>query len=195
VWQVTNTATTPEVGSIGHTSAQPGVSVTIAGKGFGTSTGSVLFGTTAATVTSWSDASVTFKVPSLGNGVYSAQLKTAGGTAANTIQFTVLTASLIPVTFTVNNATPTNTGDYIFLAGSGVELGNWGTTFDTAIGPMLDPNYPNWFLNVSVPAGTTIQFKFLKIAANGTVTWENGSNHSYTVPSSGNGFVNVNWQY
>lgn len=195
VWQVTNTATSPEVGSIGPTSAQPGVSVSIAGKGFGTSTGSVLFGTTAATITSWSDTGVTFKVPSVGNGVYSAQLKTAGGVAANTIQFTVLTASLIPVTFTVNNATPTSTGDYIFLAGSGVELGNWGTTFDSAIGPMLDPNYPNWFLNVSVPAGTTIQFKFLKIAADGTVTWENGSNHSYTVPSSGNGFVNVNWQY
>ena len=195
VWQVTSTAATPEVGSIGPTSAQAGVSVTIAGKGFGTSTGSVLFGTTAATITAWSDTSVTFKVPSVSNGVYTAQLKTAGGTAANTIQFTVLTASLISVTFTVNNATPTNTGDYIFLAGSGVELGNWGTTFDSAIGPMLDPNYPNWFLNVSVPAGTTIQFKFLKIAADGTVTWENGSNHSYTVPSTGNGFVNVNWQY
>ena len=195
VWQVTSTATSPEVGSIGPTSAQAGVSVTVAGKGLGTSTGSVLFGTTAATITSWSDTSVTFKVPAVGNGVYSAQLKTAGGVAANTIQFTVLTASLIPVTFTVNNATPTTTGDYIFLAGSGVELGNWGTTFDTAIGPMLDPNYPNWFLNVSVPAGTTLQFKFLKIAADGTVTWENGSNHSYTVPSSGNGFVNVDWQY
>ena len=52
--------------------------------------------------------------------------------------------------------------------------------------------YPNWFLNVSVPAGQTIQFKFLKIAANGTVTWENGSNHFYTVPTSGVSSVNVN---
>jgi len=31
-----------------------------------------------------------------------------------------------------------------------------------------------------MPAGQTIQFKFVKIAANGTVTWENGSNHQYT---------------
>jgi Starch binding domain len=60
---------------------------------------------------------------------------------------------------------------------------------------MLDPNYPAWFLNASVPAGTQIQFKFIKIAANGTVTWENGNNHTYTVPSSGVGYVNVNWQY
>jgi hypothetical protein len=169
--------------------------VTVAGKGFGTATGQVLFGTTAASIQSWSDALVIFTVPSVGNGIYQAQLKTSGGTLANTIQFTVLAAQLIPVTFTVNNATPTSTGDYIFLTGSTIELGSWGTTFDTSIGPMLDPNYPNWFLNASLPAGTLVQFKFIKIAANGTVTWENGSNHQYTVPSSGTGSVTVNWQY
>ena len=167
----------------------------IAGKGFGNSTGSVHFGTSAATINSWSDSSVTCTVPSVSNGVYSVQLYTAGNVAANTIQFTVLTAKLIPITFTVNNATPTNTGGYIFLTDGCVELGNWGTTFDAAIGPMLDPNYPNWFRNASVPPGATIQFKFIKIAANGAVTWENGSNHTYTVPTSGDGYVNVNWQY
>ena len=195
VWQSTSTPSAPEVGSIGPTVGQPGMTVTIAGKGFGSSTGSVLFGTTAATIKSWSDSSVTFTVPSVTNGVYTAQLKTNGGVAANTIQFTVLTAQLIPVTFTVNNATPTSTGDYIFLTGGSVELGNWGTTFDTAIGPMLDPNYPNWFLNASMPAGANIQFKFIKIASDGTVTWENGSNHSYTVPTSGTANVTVSWQY
>ena len=195
VWQFTSTASSPEVGSIGPTVGQAGMKATIAGKGFGTSTGSVLFGSTAATIQSWSDSSVTFTVPNVTNGVYQAQLKNSSGTAANTIPFTVLTAKLIPVTFTVNNATPTNPGDYIFVTGSTVELGNWGTTFDTAVGPMLDPNYPNWFLNTSMPAGTQIQFKFIKIAANGMVTWENGSNHQYTVPTSGTAFVNVNWQY
>jgi glycosidase len=194
VWQSTATPTTPEVGSIGPTIGQPGMKVTIAGKGFGTTAGTILFGTSAATINSWSDSSVTFTVPSVTNGVYSAQLKSSAGTPANTIQFTVLTAQLVPVTFTVNNATPTSPGDYIFLTGSTVELGNWGTTFDTAVGPMLDPSYPNWFLNTSMPAGATIQFKFIKIAANGTVTWENGMNHQYTVPASGTGFVTVTWQ-
>jgi hypothetical protein len=169
--------------------------VTIAGKGFGTSTGSVTFGTTAATVTAWSDSSVTFTVPNVANGLYNVQLANAAHTnAANTIQFTVLTAKLIPVTFTVNNASPTNVGDYIFLTGAGIELGSWGTTFDAAIGPMLAPNYPNWFVNASVPAGATIQFKFIKIASGGAVTWEGGANHSYTVPTSGTGFVTVTWQ-
>jgi hypothetical protein len=183
------------MGSIGPTVGQPGMKVTIAGKGFGNSTGQVLFGTTAGSIGAWSDSSVNFTVPNVGNGIYQVQLKNSSGTAANTIQFTVLAAKSIPVTFTVNNATPTSTGDYIFLTGSTIELGSWGTTFDTAVGPMLDPNYPNWFLNASVPAGATIQFKFIKIASNGTVTWENGSNHQYTVPTSGVGSVNVNWQY
>ena len=194
VWQLAGGEPGPAVGSIGPTVGQPGMNVTIAGDQFGSSPGNVTVNGAAAAIQSWSNTSVTFTVPSVTNGVYPVQLATASGAKANTIQFTVLTAKLIPVTFTVNNATPTNIGDYIFLTGSTVELGNWGTTFDTAIGPMLAPNFPNWFLNVSLPAGTTVQFKFIKIAADGTVTWENGSNHTYTVPSSGTGSVNVNWQ-
>jgi len=195
VWQLAGGEPGPSVGSIGPTIGQPGMTVTVAGDNFGSSTGSVSINGTAATVQSWSNTSVNFKVPNVTNGVYQVQLKSSAGTAANTIQFTVLAAKLIPVTFTVNNASPTSTGDFIFLSGNTVELGQWGSTFDTAIGPMLDPNYPNWFLNTSMPAGQTIQFKFVKIAANGTVTWENGSNHQYTVPTSGVGSVNVNWQY
>jgi hypothetical protein len=197
VWQFTEGAAAPEVGSIGPTVGQPGVKVTIAGRNFGATqgAGSVKFGTTAATINSWSDTSIVATVPSVTNGSYSVTVTNNGGTASNGIQFTVLTAKLIPVTFTVNNATSTVTGDYIFLTGNTVELGNWATTWDGAVGPMLPPNYPNWFLNVSVPAGQTIQFKFIKIAAGGAVTWEAGSNHTYTVPTSGTGFVNVNWQY
>jgi hypothetical protein len=153
VWQATASAVGPQAGSIGPTVGQAGVRFIIAGKGFGGARGSVLFGSTAASIVSWSDTQVTFNVPGVVPGVYNVQLKNSGGTAANVIQFKVLTARLVPVTFTVNNAIQTNVGDFIFLTGSTVELGNWGTTFDTAIGPMLDPNFPNWFLNVSVPAG------------------------------------------
>jgi glycosidase len=195
VWQYQVNATAPEVGSIGPRIGQPGMTVTIAGDGFGTSTGSVLFGTTPATILTWTNSSVTFTVPGVTNGAYNVQLKTSGGIAANTIAFTVLTAKLIPVTLTVNNANPTSMGDYIFVTGSTVELGNWGTTFQTAIGPMMAPNYPNWFLNVSLPAGQTVQFKFIDIQSTGSVVWENGSNHSYTVPTSGTGSSTLNWQY
>jgi glycosidase len=195
VWQRNGAATAPEIGSIGPTVGQPGMRITIAGDGFGSATPSVKVNGTVATVDSWSNTSATFTVPNISGGIYSVQLANSQHALGNTIPFTVLTAKLIPVTFTVDNATPTSPGDYTFLTGDTVELGNWGTTFDAAVGPMLDPNYPNWFLNVSVPAGQNIQFKFIKIAANGAVTWENGANHSYTVPISGTGYVTVSWQY
>jgi len=134
-------------------------------------------------------------VPSVSNGNYNVTVTNSSSQLSNGIQFTVLTAKLIAVTFTVYNATPTSVGDYIFLTGNTVELSNWSTSWDGAVGPMLTPNYPNWFLCASVPAGQTIQFKFIKITANGSVTWEAGSNHTYTVPTSGTGYVNVNWQY
>jgi hypothetical protein len=60
---------------------------------------------------------------------------------------------------------------------------------------MLAPNYPNWFLNVALPAGQTVQYKLIDIQANGNVVWENGANHSYTVPAGGTSAVTVNWQY
>jgi glycosidase len=195
VWQVTEGAAAPEIGSLGPTAGQPGVKTVIAGRNFGSTGGSVKFGTTIATVNSWSPTQIVVTTPTVTNGSYNVTVTNSGGTVSNGIQYTVLTAKLIPVTFTVYNATPTSTGDYIFLTGNTIELGAWSTTWDGAVGPMLTPNYPNWFLTASVPAGQTIQFKFIKIAAGGAVTWENGSNHTYTVPASGTGFVNVNWQY
>jgi glycosidase len=195
VWQFTEGSAPPEVGSIGPTSGQSGVKVTIAGRNFGSTAGSVKFGTTTSTINSWTPTQIVCTTPSVTNGVYNVTVTNSSSQVSNSIQYTVLTAKLIPVTFTVNNATSTQTGDYIFLTGNTVELGSWSTTWDGAVGPMLTPNYPNWFLNASVPAGQTIQFKFIKIAANGTVTWEAGNNHQYTVPNSGTGFVTVNWQY
>jgi glycosidase len=195
VWQFTEGTAGPEIGSLGPTVGQPGVKTVIAGKNFGTTTGTVKFGTTTATVNSWSATQIVVTTPAVTNGNYNVTVTTSGGSVSNGIQFTVLTAKLIPVTFTVYNATPTTTGDYIFLTGNTVELGAWSTTWDGAFGPMLTPNYPDWFITASVPAGQTIQFKFIKIAAGGGVTWENGANHTYTVPTTGTGFVNVNWQY
>ena len=194
VWTFSpGTATTPSLASVGPGVAQPGVQVTLAGSFSGTNT--VKFGTTTASVVSSSSNQIVVTVPSVANGNYNVTVTDSGNHVSNGVAFTLLTAKLIPVTFTVNNATPTNPGDYIFLTGSTVELGNWSTTWDGAVGPMLTPNYPNWFVNAGMPAGQAIQFKFIKIAANGAVTWENGTNHSYTVPASGTGFVTVNWQY
>jgi len=198
VWQITGTPGAPALGSLGPNAGQPGVKVTIAGRNFGTTKGTVKLGTTAvlpANIDSWSPTKIVFTVPAVSNGNYNVTVNSSAGQVSNGLQFTALTAKLIPVTLTIFNASPTQIGDYIFLTGNTVELGNWTTTWDGAVGPLLTPNYPNWFICASLPAGQTIQFKFIKIAANGAVTWEAGSNHTYTVPQTGTGFVNANWQY
>jgi glycosidase len=194
IWQRQAAATFPEAGSIGPHVGQPGMQVTLAGDGFGDSQGAVLFGAASATVLSWSNTSVTFSVPAVPGGAYRVRLKSSSGADSNTLPFTVLSAKLIPVTFTVHNATRTRPGDFIFLTGDTVELGNWGATFQSAVGPMLDPHNPDWFLNVSLPAGQTVQFKFIAIRSDGSVQWEGGANHTYAVPASGTSFVDVTWQ-
>jgi glycosidase len=198
VWQRDPTVSMAQLGNVTPTAAQPGVKVVISGQGFGASTGTVKFGTTTAAITSWSDQQIVATVPTVGHGVHAVTVTRSGsGTLSNAFNFTAYQAKLIPVTFTVNNASPTNPGDNIYLTGNTIELSNWASTKQAAVGAMLTTagTYPNWWLTVSVPAGATLQFKAIKIQANGTVTWENGSNHSYTVPASGVGTVNVNWQY
>jgi hypothetical protein len=203
VWSYADGQTTAQIGAILPITGQPGMNVTINGSGFGTGSGTVKFGTTAATVVSWSPSSVTVQVPSVAADPYRVTLTTLSGqNSANDIGFTVLTGRQVPVTFFINNAAPTVNGDYIYLTGTGTELG-WATTTAGAVGPLLTNadvwgttcQYPKWCLTTSVPAGVTVQFKFIRIKADGSVTWEAGSNHSYAVPASGVGKVTVNWQY
>lgn len=195
VWQYTEQSNTPHLGSLGPSLGQHGVKVTLSGQDFGTAKGTVKFGTTLAPVVSWSPTQIVVTTPSVPSGNHDVTVNSPSGRVSNALSYTVLAAKLIPVTFTVNNAGQTQVGDYIFLTGNTVELGNWSTTWDGAVGPMLAPNYPNRFLTASVPAGKTIQFKFIKISASGAVTWEAGANHSFIVPTNGVGSVKVNWQY
>lgn len=198
VWQRDPSSTSPQLGNLTPTAAQPGVRVVISGQGFGTSSGSVRFGSTLATINSWSEQQVIVTVPNVAQGVHAVTVTRAGGsTASNGFNFSVYQARLIPVTFTVNNAAPTNPGDAIYLTGNSIELSNWASTSTGAVGAMLTTpsTYPNWWLTVSVPAGKTIEFKAIRIRANGTVSWEAGANHSYTVPTTGVGNVTINWQY
>lgn len=199
VWQIDPAASGAQLGNVTPTAAQPGVKVTIAGQGFGATTGTVKFGTTVAAISSWKDQEIVATVPAVGQGNVAVTVTPAGsGTASNAFTFGVYQAKLIPVTFTINNALATQPGDAIYLTGNTLELTNWTASAKGSVGPMLTnaTTYPNWWLTVSVPAGKTIEFKAIRVQANGTVTWENGAtNHSYTVPTSGVGFVNVNWQY
>ncbi|MFJ8750603.1 carbohydrate-binding module family 20 domain-containing protein [Streptomyces sp. NPDC102441] len=79
------------------------------------------------------------------------------------------------------NAT-TQPGQNIYVTGNQAALGNW----DPGSALKLDPaTYPVWKLDVSLPAGTSFEYKYLRKDAGSNVTWESGANRTATVPSTG----------
>ncbi|GAA2401778.1 carbohydrate-binding module family 20 domain-containing protein [Streptomyces glaucosporus] len=82
-------------------------------------------------------------------------------------------------------------GENIHIAGNRPELGNW----NTGQAPKLDPSgYPVWKLDVSLPPGTTFQYKYLRKDGSGNVTWESGANRTATVPADGRIVLNDTWR-
>lgn len=197
VWQYTATSSSPLIGNVDPMMGIAGDMITITGRGFGSSTGSVKFGTNAATVLSWTDSQVKVAVPSVAAGKYSIKVTSAAGTASNSYDgFEVLSGTQISARLKVNNAS-TDWGSSVYVVGSVSELGNWDPA--NAIGPMFNATstigmYPTWFYDVNLPAGQTIQYKFIKKDANGNVTWESGSNHTITTPASGTASATTDWQ-
>lgn len=88
------------------------------------------------------------------------------------------------------NAT-TSWGENIYVTGDNTRLGDWNP--DNAL--KLDPAaYPVWKLDVSLPAGTSFEYKYLRKDANGKVTWESGANRTATVSSSGTVVLGDTWR-
>ncbi|MGW3042150.1 carbohydrate-binding module family 20 domain-containing protein [Kitasatospora sp. NPDC001159] len=91
-------------------------------------------------------------------------------------------------TFNVNETT--TWGQNVYLVGSIPALGSWNTS--QAI-PLSSANYPTWGGTVTLPANTSIEYKYVIKNADGSITWEPGNNHSFTTGSSGNGTLNDTW--
>ncbi|OKJ10223.1 carbohydrate-binding module family 20 domain-containing protein [Kitasatospora sp. CB01950] len=99
-------------------------------------------------------------------------------------------ASTAPGASFAVNAT-TSFGQNIYLVGDAAALGGW----DTSKALLLDSAaYPVWKLDVALPAGTAIQYKYLRKDAAGNVTWESGANRTATVPASGKVTLNDTWR-
>lgn len=191
VWQYSATSeSAPIIGNIDPLVGIEGNTVTISGRGFGSSVGSVKLGTVSATVTSWSDSCIKFIVPAVSAGYYDVKVTTASGQfTQNYAQYKVLSGSQVAVRFIAKNAA-TAYGQNVYVVGNCIELGNWDTS--KAVGPFYNAtssiaSYPDWFFDLSVPAGTALEFKFIKKDANGNVVWESGSNHVYVTPTNTTG--------
>ena len=197
VWQYTATIAAPTIAHVGPMLGKPGNTITLDGRGFSGTKGTVYFGAAAVTgiaIASWEDTEIKVTVPSITAGVYGISVKTAGLVTSGTYNnFELLTGPQVTVRFVVNNAF-TVSGENIYLTGDKYELTNWSAA--TPLGPLFNQvvyQYPTWYTDVSVPASSFISFKFMRKSAGPTV-WEGGNNHTFTSPASGTATVIVNWQ-
>lgn len=193
VWSYNPSASTaaPHIGDVISTMGRAGNHVFIYGTGLGGSP-TVNFGSAGATVVSASDTMIEAIVPSAATPGDVNITVAKGQNTSNTFTYTVLSGDLNQVIFHVNAST--NYGENIYVVGSIPELGSWNTSKCTEA--MLCPNYPQWFLPVSVPVGTTFQFKFIKKDASGNVTWESSNNRVVTSSSNATGTtdtITYNW--
>lgn len=194
VWQVSSIANRPAVGSIAPTDGEPGMEITIVGTHFGKTRGNVNFDNVPAKVLSWADRMVVVRVPKIHDGISKIVLTDNSGIATNPVNFTLHQARLIPVTFTLSNAPVVNEGDRLYLTGSTAELGNWTTAIESIPGPFLCSHSPKCFLDISIPAGSKVQYKYLLVGKGGTVTWQEKHMHEYSVPVSGTGTAEASIQ-
>ncbi|KAI0366013.1 glycoside hydrolase [Pilatotrama ljubarskyi] len=96
-------------------------------------------------------------------------------------------------TVTINFAeTATTTfGENIFVVGSIPQLGSWNPANAIALS---SASYPTWTVSVSVPAGTTFEYKFIRKETDGSVVWESDPNRSDTAPASGTQTITTSWR-
>ena len=71
-------------------------------------------------------------------------------------------------------------GENVYVLGNRAELSNWNTAGGVALS---SATYPVWQGTVNLPAGTAVEYKYVK--KNGsTVTWESGANRTLNTGSA-----------
>ncbi|MEU2336034.1 carbohydrate-binding module family 20 domain-containing protein [Streptomyces sp. NPDC013172] len=132
------------------------------------------------------------KKDSSGNVTWESNANRAAATTTSAVSldnsWNVANADATDVTF--NEYATTDYGTNVYVVGSLASLGSWNT--GDAI-PLSSETYPTWRKLVIVPKSTTFTYKFLKKDSSGTVTWESGTNRSYTTGTS-SGYTSDTWK-
>lgn len=181
-----DSVSTPRIGDVINTMGRAGQKIYISGQGLGGSP-KVYFGTVQATVLSATDREIVAVVPNGATAGINDITVINNGLTSNVFKYNVLSGDQNQVIFHVN--AQTNYGENIYVVGSIPELGSWDPSKSTEA--MHCPAYPEWYLPVSVPAGTTFEFKFIKKDGNGNVTWESSSNRVFTSDSTSTGVADT----
>ncbi|KAJ9211490.1 CAZyme family GH15 and CBM20 [Paecilomyces variotii] len=136
---------------------------------------------------SWGETSAS-SVPSVcsatsATGPYSTATNTNWGssTTATTTGSCTTTPTAVAVTFDV--LATTNYGENVYVVGSVSALGSWDT--DSAVALSADEytsSNPLWYGTVTLPAGESIEYKYIKKETDGSIVWESDPNRDYDVP-------------
>jgi len=179
VWSYkTNNDATPKIGDVISTVGIKGDSVYIYGSGF-TGNIEVLFDGELAPIHTQDNHFIHTKVPtSVSAGKIDIVIK-RGSQESNPFTYNVLSGEQAQVVFNIQETT--NYGENIYVVGNIPELGSWDIL--NAPEAFHNPEYPYWFLPVSLPVGETIEFKFVKIDGSGNVIWEDGDNRTISTPN------------
>ncbi|GFF35710.1 acid alpha-amylase [Aspergillus udagawae] len=103
-------------------------------------------------------------------------------TTTTTTATACTSATALPILF--EELVTTTYGENIYLTGSISQLGNWGTSSAIALSASkYTSSNPEWYATVTLPVGTSFQYKFFKKESDGSIVWESDPNRSYTVPT------------
>ncbi|GAA5529106.1 carbohydrate-binding module family 20 domain-containing protein [Herpetosiphon gulosus] len=95
----------------------------------------------------------------------------------------------IAVTFNENATTVW--GQNVYVIGNVAALGSWNTANAVLLS---SASYPVWSKTINLPASTAIEYKYIKKDGSGNVTWESGTNRTFTTPGSGTVTRNDTWK-
>lgn len=105
------------------------------------------------------------------------------GTSPTTTTTSCATVTAVAVTF--NSRKVTQFGQTVKIVGNVAALGNWDTSKAVALGASgYSASNPVWSGTVTLAAGQALQYKYIVVNQDGSVTWEADPNRAYTVPKS-----------
>jgi len=178
----------PHIGDMQAVAGRAGNEVTIVGTGLDGSV-QVFFGAIQGSVVANDYNKIRVTVPAVAAGE---QLVTVqkGTITSNNFTFEVLSDDQNQLIFHVEAYTAS--GQNVYVVGSIPELGSWNP--DNALDAFHNPD-PNqwwkWFLPVSVPKGTTFEYKYIFKDDLGNVVWEGGNNRTVTSSASEAGVIDL----
>ncbi|KAK7185432.1 hypothetical protein DPSP01_001949 [Paraphaeosphaeria sporulosa] len=126
----------------------------------------------------------------------STQATTATATASKTSSTIASTPTSGTVAVKFNEKATTVVGQTIKIAGSISQLGSWDTSKAVALSAsQYTSSNPLWSTTINLPAGTSFEYKFIRVESSGSVTYESGDNRKYTVPATGStATVETTWK-